>query len=181
MVLVVELSRVQRGSCTGPFPAQHQLCHRDALVVAPSVLIQQRVPLTLLSKALIVNSLLWIWGDQIFRACSGPSSPSVLPSSPIFLPRALFVFASLRRSRSGSRSGGWSRDSGCSRSAGWSRSGSSCCARHTSPLQASWRRKSSSSEHSGYPFPFPKQTGHGQQLISLWRSALPRQGGRLFF
>lgn len=40
-----------------PAPSLHSIscsyCHRDALVVAPSVLIQQRVPLTLLSKALI--------------------------------------------------------------------------------------------------------------------------------
>lgn len=63
----------------------------------------------------------------------------------------------------------------------WSRSGGSCCARHMNSLQASWRRKSSSSEYSGYPSPFPKQTGCGQQLISLWHIALPREGGRLFF
>lgn len=87
VLLVVELSRIQCGNCTTlPFPSLHSIrcgyCHRDALVLGPLVLLQQRVPLTGLS---LMHSLLWIWGDQIFRACSGPSggfSPHPQPHLP---------------------------------------------------------------------------------------------------
>lgn len=84
-------------------------CHRDALVVCPLVLLQQRVPLTVLSKALI-NALLALdvgWSD--LQSLLWPFL-TLSPPSHTHLPSWGFIcLCSLRRSRNGNRSGGWSR------------------------------------------------------------------------